>query len=38
VNPNNGGTFMIPVWSDDATRMMIIDEEEESDVRKGDDA
>ncbi len=33
VNPNNGGIFMIPVWSEEATRMMIIDEDQNSDER-----
>ena len=28
VNPTNGASFMIPVWSDGATREMIVDESE----------
>ena len=26
LNPNTGGSIMIPVWDEDATRMMIVDD------------
>jgi hypothetical protein len=26
LNPKNGSSLMIPVWDDDATRMMIVDD------------
>jgi hypothetical protein len=26
LNPNNGASLMIPVWSDEATRQMIVDD------------
>ena len=26
LNPNTGGNLMIPVWDEDATRMMIVDD------------
>ena len=31
-NPTNGSSFMIPVWSDQATREMIVDSTEEPDA------
>jgi hypothetical protein len=26
LNPNTGGALMIPVWDEEATRMMIVDD------------
>ena len=31
VNPNTGGSLMIPVWSDSATREMIVEDDEGGD-------
>jgi hypothetical protein len=36
INPANGATLMIPVWSDDATREMIVTEDVEDDDGKGE--
>ena len=40
VNPNSGATLMIPVWSDEATREMIVEADEGSNggEGKGDEA
>ena len=32
INPNTGGSLMIPVWSDSATREMIVEDDEGGDA------
>ena len=36
-NPNRGGTLMIPVWSDEATREMIVEDADAGGEGKGED-